>query len=68
MLILGDHLHDAAVGDGLGHAELHLKIGFLNDKVDERMEDFREHFDVVLLDDAPFDFVHDLVKDIVLDG
>lgn len=64
-VILGDHLHDAEVGDGIEHAQLHLKVGLLSDRVEERLEDFKATYDVVIIADGPLDFVNDLLDEII---
>jgi 5'-nucleotidase len=60
-LVLGDSLGDVQMSHGMpsnGSQSAILKIGFLNDKVDERLEEFMNHFDIVLVDDQTFDLVN----------
>jgi len=64
ILLLGDHAGDAGMSDGFD-AENIIKVGFLNEKVEENLEHYKKLFDVVLLDDPPFDFVVELIKDII---
>ncbi|MFH0970812.1 MAG: haloacid dehalogenase-like hydrolase [Candidatus Diapherotrites archaeon] len=64
VLLLGDSLGDAEMLCGFDH-EVVIKIGFLNDKVDEQIEKFKCLFDVVLLNDASMDFVNELLKEII---
>jgi len=52
------------MSDGLTYSEI-LSIGFLNDKIEERLESYRQTFDVVITNDGPFDFIFDLIKEIV---
>merc|ERR1712190_432874 len=49
-LLLGDSVGDVTMADGLS-VEM-LKIGFLNEKVDERLAQYRKLFDIVVLNDA----------------
>lgn len=64
ILLLGDHAGDAGMSDGFD-AENIIKIGFLNERVDENLEHYKELFDVVLLGDPSFDFITRLLKGMV---
>merc|ERR1712183_937452 len=50
-MLLGDGMGDLTMANGLD-AEV-LKIGFLNEKVDEKLDMFRQAWDVVVLHDGP---------------
>ncbi|KDR22681.1 7-methylguanosine phosphate-specific 5'-nucleotidase [Zootermopsis nevadensis] len=65
VLLLGDELGDAAMADGVQNAGTVLKIGFLYDRVEERLEEFLKHFDIVLIDDQTMDVVNGIL-DLVL--
>ncbi|CAE8689414.1 unnamed protein product [Polarella glacialis] len=47
----GDGLGDCTMVDGLDVET--LKVGFLNEKIEERLQQFREGFDVVVTGDGP---------------
>ncbi|MDD5489465.1 MAG: hypothetical protein PHP25_02190 [Candidatus Moranbacteria bacterium] len=64
ILLLGDNPGDPGMSEGFD-AENVIKIGFLNEKVEENLKHYEEVFDVVLLNDPPFDFVVELLKEIV---
>jgi cytosolic 5'-nucleotidase 3 len=64
IILLGDHPGDAGMSDGF-NAENILKIGFLNEKVEENLEHYKVIFDVVLLGDPPFDYIFGLLKEIM---
>jgi len=64
ILLLGDHPGDAGMSKGFDFENV-IKIGFLNERVDENMNHYKELFDVVLLNDPPFDFIGELLKEIV---
>lgn len=72
VILLGDNLHDLRMTSGLkespiGAKEYHvLTIGFLNDRVEERLELFSENYDILILHDSSMEFVNTLV-DFVLD-
>lgn len=63
LVLLGDSLGDAHMSDGIDFdpATL-LRIGFLNDKVEERMEAFLATFDVVILGDPDFSVPLELIR------
>lgn len=60
VVLLGDSLTDVAMISGL-ESEVVLNIAFLNDRIAERLPEFQQAYDVVLLNDAPCDFVLELV-------
>ncbi|XP_075894746.1 cytosolic 5'-nucleotidase 3-like [Nelusetta ayraudi] len=51
VLLLGDSLGDLNMADGVQDMENILKIGFLNDKVEERKQSYLDTYDVVLVKD-----------------
>ncbi|KAM7371614.1 hypothetical protein PAMP_008832 [Pampus punctatissimus] len=51
VLLLGDSLGDLTMADGVQDIENILKIGFLNDKVEERMQSYLDSYDIVLVKD-----------------
>lgn len=58
VLLIGDSLGDVHMAEGMETVvpELDLlKIGFLNDKVQERLDTYAQEFDIVILDDPGFD-------------
>jgi cytosolic 5'-nucleotidase 3 len=63
ILLLGDHPGDAGMSEGFD-ADNIIKIGFLNERVKENLDHYKELFDVVLLNDPPFDFPLELLKEI----
>lgn len=69
LLLLGDSLGDAAMCEGLDGVadEGKIKVGFLNDKA-ERLPDYLQAYDVVLLGDPDFHFVNTLLADVAAGG
>jgi hypothetical protein len=49
---MGDNLGDLHMADGLSSKEHILSVGFLNDKVEERIGQYLDGFDVVVLNGA----------------
>jgi len=65
VLLLGDGLDDVGMIDGFEYDNL-IKIGFLNENVEENMEAFKKVYDVIILGDPGIDFVDTLVREIIL--
>lgn len=54
------------MSDGLKQAHHHeITIGFLNDRVEMRLEEYKQAYDVVILGDGNLDFVHSLIKELL---
>ncbi|XP_060945983.1 cytosolic 5'-nucleotidase 3-like isoform X1 [Limanda limanda] len=51
VVLMGDSLGDLTMADGVQDMENILKIGFLNDKVDERKQSYLDSYDIVLIKD-----------------
>lgn len=64
LLLLGDSLGDVTMSEGMGIAgENILRVGFLNDRV-ERLPQYLEAYDLVILGDPGFDLPLRIVQDI----
>lgn len=63
VLLLSDSLQDVGMIKGFDYDNL-IKIGFLNENVKENLPYYKKVYDVVLLNDAPMDFVNNLLKQI----
>ncbi|XP_007940322.1 7-methylguanosine phosphate-specific 5'-nucleotidase [Orycteropus afer afer] len=68
VLLLGDSMGDLTMADGVPGVENILKIGFLNDKVEERRERYMDSYDIVLEKDETLDVVNGLLQDILRQG
>ncbi|XP_041828869.1 cytosolic 5'-nucleotidase 3-like [Melanotaenia boesemani] len=55
VLLMGDSLGDLAMADGVQNMENILKIGFLNDKIEERKQSYLDSYDIVLVEDETLD-------------
>jgi len=64
VLLLGDGIGDVGMITGFEYDNL-IKIGFLNEKIDENFEQYKENFDIILLNDTDFNYVNELLKGIV---
>jgi len=63
-LVLGDNTSDTQMVAGLEHDQV-LSIGFLNDKVNERLDIYKDQFDIVILNDGSMSLVKHFI-DIIL--
>jgi len=61
VLLLGNSPGDTKMISGLDYETL-IKIGFLNEKVTENLEEFKRRFHVVITEDGNFDYVNNLVN------
>lgn len=64
VILLGDNLGDLGMLKGLDY-DILIKICFLNQETKNLLEDFKKHFDVIILNDGPMDFVNTLIKEII---
>ena len=51
VILLGDNIGDAGMAEGFAYEHL-IKIGFLNEQVEERKKEYLENFDMVLTNDT----------------
>lgn len=63
VLLLGDNIGDVGMAKGLDQHNV-LAVGFLNDR-EERLEEYKTRYDVVLLGDGNISFVQQLLQCIV---
>lgn len=61
VILMGDSLGDIKMALGVPQPSNVLKIGFLNDKIEERLPAFMDNFDIVLLDDQTMDVANSIV-------
>ncbi len=68
VLLLGDSLGDVTMSEGMGREEAHIiRVGFLNDRL-ERLPQYQEIYDVVILDDPGFQVPITLIQEIAKDS
>ncbi|XP_074117640.1 7-methylguanosine phosphate-specific 5'-nucleotidase isoform X12 [Sminthopsis crassicaudata] len=65
ILLLGDSMGDLTMADGVSSVGNILKIGFLNDKVEERRERYLDSYDIVLEKDETLDVVNGILTHIL---
>ncbi|NXX98371.1 5NT3B nucleotidase, partial [Centropus bengalensis] len=62
IILLGDSMGDLTMADGVPSVENILKIGFLNDKVEEWREKYLDAYDIVLESDETLDVVNGILR------
>ncbi|KAJ7985515.1 hypothetical protein DPEC_G00352860 [Dallia pectoralis] len=65
IVLLGDSLGDLNMADGVPNVENILKIGYLNDKVEERLEKYLESYDIVLVKDETLEVPNSIFQKIL---
>jgi len=60
VLLMGDSIEDVGMVDGFEYDNL-IKIGFLNDKIEESLKDYNRNFDATILNDSSLDFVNEML-------
>nr|XP_033786487.1 cytosolic 5'-nucleotidase 3A isoform X2 [Geotrypetes seraphini] len=65
IILLGDSLGDLTMADGVANVEKILKIGFLNDKVDELLEKYMDNYDIVLVKDETLDVANSILQKVL---
>lgn len=60
IILLGDTIWDIGMTSGLEYDNL-LKIGFLNEDIEENLSLYKENFDVIILNDWDFSFVNEVI-------
>ena len=61
VILMGDGVDDIGMIEGFDYDNI-IKIGFLNENADERLDDFKKNFDVVILNDDGMEAVNDILK------
>jgi len=64
VLLLGDSLDDVGMIQGFNYENL-IKVGFLNEKVEENLEYYKRNYDVIILGDSSFDYINGLLREII---
>lgn len=64
VLLLGDTLEDIEMIKGFSSENL-IKIGFLNENIEENLDAYKKVYDVVILNDGTMDYVNKLLREII---
>lgn len=65
LILLGDSTGDIDMSIGLSNINNILKIGFLNNNIDEMLPKYMELYDIVTIDDPTFDIPNAILKSII---
>ncbi|NXT28927.1 5NT3A nucleotidase, partial [Syrrhaptes paradoxus] len=65
IILLGDSQGDLSMADGVANVEHILKIGYLNDKVDELLEKYMDSYDIVLVKDETLEVANSILQKIL---
>jgi len=63
VILLGDSLGDLKMVGQIPYDEI-IKVGFLYNKKDSQLEEYKKHFDIILFGDASLEFVNKLILEI----
>lgn len=58
---------DVHMSEGLEFSEI-ITVGFLNDKIEERLEIYKKTFDIVVVNDGSMEVVQNFVREIIGGG
>ena len=65
VLLLGDNTEDVDMIIGFEYENL-IKVGFLNENIEENLEKYKESFDIVILNDGSMEYINGLLKEIIV--
>uniref|UniRef100_A0AAQ4SA80 5'-nucleotidase n=1 Tax=Gasterosteus aculeatus aculeatus TaxID=481459 RepID=A0AAQ4SA80_GASAC len=65
IVLMGDSLGDLSMADGVSNVENILKIGFLNDKVEERLDKYLDSYDIVLVKDETLEVPNAILQKVL---
>lgn len=64
VILLGDSIGDVGMVEGFAYKNL-IKIGFLNNHIDEHLPAYKEIYDLIILNDGDFEYINNLIKQII---
>ena len=64
VILLGDLISDIGMIEGFPYENL-IKIGFLNENVDERLEEFKKNYEIVIINDGDMSYVNELIGELI---
>ncbi len=64
VLLLGDSLSDVDMIKGFEYESL-IKIGFLNENIEENLGLYKDNYDIVILNDSSMSYVNGLLKEVI---
>lgn len=67
VILLGDNIEDTDMIEGFKYDNL-IKIGFLNENVEDNLEAFKKNYDIVILNDSDMSYVNEVLRKIITCG
>jgi len=64
VILLGDSLGDIQMTEGFNYKNI-IRVGFYNYEDEEKLDDFKDSYDIVILKDGNMDFVNNLFQEII---
>jgi 5'-nucleotidase len=64
VVLMGDNVEDIDMIEGFEFENI-IKVGFLNEHVEERLEKFKSNYDIIILNDGGMEPINDLLKSLV---
>lgn len=64
ILLLGDSIGDLGMIENIDYDNV-IKIGFLDDNIENNLEEYKKNFDIILLNNSGMDFINDLLKELI---
>ncbi|MFH1456352.1 MAG: hypothetical protein ABIF40_05390 [archaeon] len=64
VILLGDNIDDLGMVEGISYDTI-IKIGFLNEKIEERKQEYLKHFDIIITNDGSFNKVNEIFEKII---
>ncbi|XP_059051333.1 7-methylguanosine phosphate-specific 5'-nucleotidase-like [Achroia grisella] len=61
VILMGDNIGDAGMAEGMEHCDVVVKIGYLSRNVEENLQNYRDKFDIVLVNEHTMDVANTLV-------
>ncbi|XP_054903057.1 cytosolic 5'-nucleotidase 3 isoform X1 [Poeciliopsis prolifica] len=65
IILLGDSMGDLTMADGVPNVENMLKVGFLNDKVEENLDKYMDSYDIVLVKDETLEVPNAILQKVL---
>ncbi len=64
LILLGDIPEDVGMSEGIEH-ECILKIGFLNEEIEQRLPEYKKHFDLIIASDGSMEVVNGILQKVL---
>lgn len=62
VLLMGDNIGDAGMAEGMQHCDVIIKVGFLGRNTDANLQNYKDKFDIVLVNDPTMEVPNSILK------